>query len=183
MSDTLQSRELALTPALLRYLLRQEDPPPERRIFVNRNLRMESVRYVGFDLDWTLADYKRLPLEELTFQLAIERLVTEQGYPDAVRQVEFRPDFPRRGLMIDKNAGTVLRMNRHRFVNLAYHGRQRLDRQELRRLYRFEPIQPASERFYHLDSLFELPEASLTPWSQRCCSCSKVPVEARKMCR
>ncbi|MEE8138195.1 MAG: HAD-IG family 5'-nucleotidase [Thermoanaerobaculia bacterium] len=160
-SDALLSRELALSSALLRYLLRQGDPPPERHIFVNRNLRMESVRYVGFDLDWTLADYRRLPLEKLTFQLATERLVDHHGYPEAVRQVEFRPDFPRRGLLIDKRAGTVLRMNRHRFVNLAYHGRERLDRQRLRSLYRFEPIQPASERFYHLDSLFELPEANL----------------------
>ena len=52
-------------------------------------------------------------------------------------------------------------MSRHRYVNLAYHGRQRLDRVELKRLYRYEPIRPSSERFYHLDSLFELPEANL----------------------
>ncbi|MGB5879288.1 MAG: 5'-nucleotidase domain-containing protein, partial [Thermoanaerobaculia bacterium] len=44
---------------------------------------------------------------------------------------------------------------------LAYFGRERLDREELKRLYRYEPIHPASARFYHLDSLFELPEANL----------------------
>lgn len=137
------------------------EPPPERQIFVNRTLRMESICCVGFDLDWTLADYRRLPLEQLTFELAIGRLIDHHGYPEAIRALEFRPDFPRRGLLIDKEAGTVLRMSRHRFVNLAYFGRQRLDRRELKRLYRYEPIQPASERFYHLDSLFELPEANL----------------------
>ena len=161
MSDAVTSAQPKLSAALLRYLLSQPEPPPERRIFVNRDLRMESIRYVGFDLDWTLADYKRLPLEQLTFQLALDRLIEHNGYPESVREVEFRPDFPRRGLMIDKRAGTVLRMSRHRFVNLAYHGRERLGRQRLRHLYRFEPIQPASERFYHLDSLFELPEANL----------------------
>lgn len=150
-----------LTEALFRYLLELGEIPAERRIFVNRTLRMESIRYVGFDLDWTLADYERLPLERLTFELALDRLVRHHGYPVLALQAEFRPDFPRRGLMIDKQAGTVLRMNRHRFVNLAYFGRDRLGRHELKKLYRFEPIQPSSDRFYHLDSLFELPEANL----------------------
>ncbi len=138
-----------------------DEPSPERQIFVNRALRMESIRHVGFDLDWTLADYQRLPLERLTFELAVERLIQDKGYPETVRSCRFRPDFPRRGLLIDKESGTVLRMNRHRFVNLAYRGRQRLDRHQLKKLYRYEPIQPASERFYHVDSLFELPETNL----------------------
>jgi HAD superfamily 5'-nucleotidase-like hydrolase len=134
---------------------------PERQIFVNRALRMESIRFVGFDLDWTLADYRRLPLEELTFELAMNRLIQENGYPQTIRACRFRPDFPRRGLLIDKDSGTVLRMSRHRFVNLAYQGRERLDRHQLMQLYRYEPIQPSSDRFYHVDSLFELPEANL----------------------
>jgi HAD superfamily 5'-nucleotidase-like hydrolase len=150
-----------LTASLLEHISRHESIPTERQIFVNRTLRMESIRYVGFDLDWTLADYQRLPLEELTFGLAVDRLVQHHGYPEIVRQAELRPSFPRRGLLIDKEAGTVLRMNRHRYVNLAYFGRERLGRHDLKRLYRYEPIQPASKRFYHLDSLFELPEANL----------------------
>lgn len=150
-----------LTAALLEYIQQNESFSGERRIFVNRTLRMESIRYVGFDLDWTLADYHRLPLEELTFELTVERLVQHHGYPRIAYEAKLRPDFPRRGLLIDKEAGTVLRMNRHRYVNLAYFGRQRLSRRELKRLYRYEPIQPSSDRFYHLDSLFELPEANL----------------------
>ena len=150
-----------LTRALLDHIRHQDLIPDERQIFVNRTLRLESIRYVGFDLDWTLADYNRLPLEELTFELTVDRLIRHHGYPEAIRQAELRPNFPRRGLLIDKKAGTVLRMNRHRFVNLAYFGRQRLGRGALKRLYRYEPIQPASDRFYHLDSLFELPEANL----------------------
>lgn len=155
------SKRESLTSALFEYLLELGEIPTERSVFVNRTLRMESIRYVGFDLDWTLADYQRLPLEQLTFELAIDRLVHHHGYPEIARGVEFRPDFPRRGLMIDKEAGTVLRMNRHRYVNLAYFGRERLGRHELKRLYRYEPMQPSSDRFYHLDSLFELPEANL----------------------
>lgn len=148
--------------AVLLESIREQGPiPAARQVFVNRTLRMESIRYIGFDLDWTLADYHRQPLEELTFKLTVERLIQHHGYPESVLQAKLRPDFPRRGLLIDKEAGTVLRMNRHRYVNLAYHGRERLGRRELKRLYRYEPIQPSSKRFYHLDSLFELPEANL----------------------
>ena len=150
-----------LTQVLFEFLRNQEATPAERQIFVNRTLRMESIGFVGFDLDWTLADYRRLPLEKLTFDLTVERLIAKYGYPEVLAEAELRPSFPRRGLLIDKQAGTVLRMNRHRYVNRAYLGRQRLDRAELMSLYRYEPIQPSSKRFYHLDSLFELPEANL----------------------
>ena len=150
-----------LRAELLRHVASDGEPAPEQRIFVNRTLRMESVRCVGFDLDWTLADYQRPPFERLMFDLTVERLIDHHDHPPEVRQLGYRPEFPQRGLLIDKEAGTVLRMSRHRFVNLAYFGRERLDRDELRRLYRYEPIQPASERFYHIDSLFELPEANL----------------------
>ncbi len=151
----------ATSRALLELLSRDLRPQPEQQIFVNRTLRMDSIRYVGFDLDWTLADYDRLPFERLTFELARRRLIEHHGLPEEVGRASFRPEFPQRGLLIDKEAGTVLRMSRHRFVNLAYFGRRRLDPAELKTLYRFEPIQPASERFYHIDSVFELPEANL----------------------
>ncbi|MGB3563858.1 MAG: HAD-IG family 5'-nucleotidase [Thermoanaerobaculia bacterium] len=160
-SRLLETVGAATATALLDHLERAGEPPAGRQVFVNRTLRLETIRYLGFDLDWTLADYERLPLESLTFDLTIDRLIDFQGYPESIRQAEFRPDFPRRGLLLDKEAGTVLRMNRHRYVNLAYFGRERLDREELKRLYRYEPIHPASARFYHLDSLFELPEANL----------------------
>jgi HAD superfamily 5'-nucleotidase-like hydrolase len=146
--------------ALLHHALRFGHPPAQRRVYVNRTLRLETIQHIGFDLDWTLADYNRQPMEELTFKLAIDRLI-DQGYPTELRRAEFRPDFPRRGLLIDKKVGTVVRMNRHRYVGQAYLGHRRLGRRETIRLYRQEPINPSSERFYHVDSLFELPEAAL----------------------
>ncbi len=145
---------------LLHHALRFGHPPPQRRVYVNRTLRLETIRHIGFDLDWTLADYKRLPIDQLTFELAVDRLI-EAGYPEELRKAEFRPDFPRRGLLVDKKYGVVLRMNRHRYVGQAYLGRHRLGRPDTVRLYRQEPINPSSERFYHVDSLFELPETNV----------------------
>ncbi|HVS03511.1 MAG TPA: HAD-IG family 5'-nucleotidase [Thermoanaerobaculia bacterium] len=147
--------------ALLRSALRDGEPPPSRRIFVNRNLRMETIRFIGFDLDWTVAPYYRLPLEELIFSLALDRLVARFDYPPTIRQAEFRPHFPHRGLIIDRGFGTVLKMNRHRYVGRAYLGREILDRHERARLYRKERLDLKSERFYWVDTLFELPEVNL----------------------
>lgn len=130
-------------------------------MFVNRTLRLDSIRYVGFDLDWTLAPYYRLPLEELTFRLALDLLIEQKGYPDRVRRVEFRPHFPHRGLIVDREHGTVLKMNRHRYVVRAYLGRKPLGARERAELYRRELIDLSQERFYRADTLFELAEVNL----------------------
>jgi HAD superfamily 5'-nucleotidase-like hydrolase len=146
---------------LLRHGLAELPPPPARRIFVNRALRMEKIRCIGFDLDWTIAPYYRLPMEELIFELALDRLVAHHGYPATVRRAEFRPHFPHRGLIVDRDMGVVLKMDRHRYVGRAYLGRERLDGQERSRLYRQERLDLRSERFYWVDTLFELPEVNL----------------------
>ena len=53
-----------LLPALRRELFERAldggTPPLSRRIFVNRNLRLDKIRFLGFDLDWTLADGRGL---------------------------------------------------------------------------------------------------------------------------
>lgn len=146
---------------LLQHSLRYGSPPPERRVFVNRTLRMETIKHIGFDLDFTLADYRREPMDSTTFRLAIEQLVKEHDYPQEIRAAELRLDFPRRGLLIDKKTGAVLRMNRHRYVGQAFMGRRKLSRSEMIDMFRHEPLSPSNERFYHVDSLFELPEANL----------------------
>lgn len=154
-----------LLPALRRELFERAldggTPPLSRRIFVNRNLRLDKIRFLGFDLDWTLADYDRTKLDPLTFELALTFLVDHVGYPPAVRQVEFRPAFPRRGLIVDRQVGTVLKMNRHRYVGRAYLGRTRLAADDRFQLYRLEPIDLSSDRYYRVDTLFELPEVNL----------------------
>ncbi|MEM8997883.1 MAG: HAD-IG family 5'-nucleotidase [Acidobacteriota bacterium] len=135
-------------------------PPLEQRIFVNRTLRLEKIAHVGFDLDWTLADYHRNAMSELAFELTLDRLV-ENGYPKVILESEFRTDFCRRGLILDTELGMVLKMNRHRYVGRAYFGRRYLDGTARGDLYRREPINPSSNRFYHVDTLFELPEVNI----------------------
>jgi 5'-nucleotidase len=151
--------DAATDETILEYLA--QEPPLERRVFVNRNLRLGNIEHVGFDLDWTLASYARLPLGQLTFEAVLDRLVSRYDYPAAVRQAEFRPDFYHRGLLIDKQMGTVLKMDRHRYVGRAYLGRTHLTPEDRKRIYREKRIDLSRERFYHVDTLFELPEVNL----------------------
>ena len=146
---------------LLLQTLKGTNPPEEQQIFVNRTLRMEKISHVGFDLDWTLADYDRDEMSKIAFEMTLQRLVDQFGYPEAILESEYRTNFCRRGLILDTKEGTVLKMNRHRYVGRAYLGRRFLDAQKRAELYRREPINPSSSRFYRVDTLFELPEVNI----------------------
>lgn len=147
--------------ALLQRTLDGTNMLPEQSIFVNRTLRMEKITHVGFDLDWTLADYDRDEMSKVAFEMTLQRLVDEFDYPEIILKSEYRTNFCRRGLILDTKEGTVLKMNRHRYVGRAYFGRRFLNAQERADLYRREPINPSSNRFYHVDTLFELPEVNI----------------------
>jgi 5'-nucleotidase len=137
------------------------DPAFERRVFINRTLRMENIEVICFDLDWTLAAYDRELLQRLIFDTALARLVDRYDYPAEIRAAEFRPDFAHRGLLIDKAAGTVAKMDRHFYVGRAYLGRRLLTSAERMELYRRERVDLRRSRFYHVDTLFELAEVNL----------------------
>ena len=89
----------------------QADLNPARRIFTNRNLRMESITAVGFDMDHTVAVYNTPHFNKLCFELAIDRLIDIYGYPADIRQVIWDPDAAIRGLVVDKKLGNLLKID------------------------------------------------------------------------
>ncbi|MEM6730893.1 MAG: HAD-IG family 5'-nucleotidase, partial [Myxococcota bacterium] len=149
-----------MTSSAQRSSILAEPPKQPRRIFVNRNLRMDTVTAVGFDMDYTLARYRRERLERLGHELTIDKLV-ERGYPEGIRDLKYDPRFVIRGLVIDKELGNILKLDRHRHVGRAYHGRELLSREKRRELYRTEKIDFGPPRFAHMDTLFALPEMCL----------------------
>lgn len=159
--ERLDDIEPSVGRELLRHALTDRSLSDSRRVFTNRTLRMEKIRHIGFDLDWTLALYDRDAMSQLAFELTLERLVESFSYPREILRAEFRSEFCRRGLILDTEEGTVLKMNRHRYVGRAYHGRRYVEATERSRLYRQEPINPSSNRFYRVDTLFELPEVNI----------------------
>jgi HAD superfamily 5'-nucleotidase-like hydrolase len=144
------------------FLARPQSPriPRQRRIFCNRNLRMSTIAWVGFDMDYTLAVYDQEQMDELSIRATIEKLML-RGYPEFVRAIPYQTAFPVRGLLIDKRFGHILKMNRYKFVTKGYHGMRELAKQELRQLYHSKKIRPATPRYHWIDTLYALSEAAL----------------------
>jgi HAD superfamily 5'-nucleotidase-like hydrolase len=132
----------------------------ERRIFCNRNLRLGSIAWVGFDMDYTLAIYKQREIDDLSLRATVEKLV-QRGYPESIRSIPYRLDFPVRGLLIDKRFGNVLKMNRYKAVTRGYHGFRAIHSDEIHKLYHARKIRPATPRYHWIDTLYALSEAAL----------------------
>ncbi len=135
--------------------------PRARQIFVNRNLRMDRIDLVGFDMDYTLAIYHLRRLEQLAFEMTLARMIANLGYSPELGAIRYDPQFVIRGLVMDKEYGNIFKMDRHNHVGRCYHGRRPLPQDEMRRLYRDEKIHLSLPRFAWIDTLFALPEASL----------------------
>jgi 5'-nucleotidase len=134
--------------------------PRPRRIFCNRSLRMSGVSWVGFDMDYTLAIYDQLAMDELSIKATIDRLVAK-GYPSTIASIPHATHFPVRGLLIDKRYGHILKMDRYKTVGKGYHGFRKLSADELRALYHSKKIRPATPRYHWIDTLYALSEASV----------------------
>ncbi len=134
--------------------------PAERRVFVNRSLRMDSVEWVGFDMDYTLAIYRQEEIDRLSIEATVRKLV-ERGYPPFLREATYDPGFAIRGLLIDKRLGHVLKMDRYRYVGRAWHGLRELERDVRHALYEARKVRIAPQRYHWIDTLYALPEAAV----------------------
>lgn len=130
-------------------------------IFCNRALNMKRIRAVGFDMDYTLAQYIPETFEILAHRGAMEKLVNFMGYPAQILSLpDYDPNFFQRGLIIDKQRGNVIKMDRHMYVKIAYHGTRALDTEERRNIYGTLNQKSFSTDVYaNIDTLFSLPDA------------------------
>jgi HAD superfamily 5'-nucleotidase-like hydrolase len=136
------------------------DVPRTRRLYVNRNLRLESVRAIGFDMDHTLAGYRAVPFETLAFDQAKVKLYA-LGYPRETLALEYDPGFVIRGLIVDKRRGNILKMDRHHYVVQAYHGTRKLPPEMRKALYARRRLRITGTTFVAVDTPFSVPEIGL----------------------
>jgi HAD superfamily 5'-nucleotidase-like hydrolase len=161
-SNEMVASGLDLDPAigaLLGDTTTEIDVARKNRVFCNRNLRMDSIEMIGFDMDYTLALYHQDKLEQLSIQLTLDKLCGKHGYPEAIRELTYDPRWAIRGLMVDRQLGNVFKMDRHAHVGRCYHGKHELDHDQRKATYRNEKINLSSDRFEWIDTLFGLPEA------------------------
>ncbi|HVZ72805.1 MAG TPA: HAD-IG family 5'-nucleotidase [Polyangia bacterium] len=137
------------------------DIPRSHRVFVNRNLRLDKIDLVGFDMDYTLALYNQARIEELSVRATIEKLVTAKGYPEEIRALTYDPQLALRGLVVDRQNGNVFKPDRYGYPGRARHGLRSLDRDQIAELYQRERTRLSNTRYAWIDTLFALPEAVL----------------------
>ncbi|CAD5215734.1 unnamed protein product [Bursaphelenchus okinawaensis] len=133
---------------------------PSKRVFVNRNLRLDKIKFFGFDMDYTLAEYKSPALEEMTFGLVVQRLI-DIGYPEQFKKFKYNPIFPVRGLWFDYHYGNLLKVDGFGNILVAVHGFNFLKPNEIEECYPNKFLHLSDKRVFVLNTLFNLPETYL----------------------
>nr|XP_036224526.1 cytosolic purine 5'-nucleotidase isoform X1 [Bactrocera oleae]XP_036224527.1 cytosolic purine 5'-nucleotidase isoform X1 [Bactrocera oleae] len=135
-------------------------PAAQNEIFVNRSLHLENIKFYGFDMDYTLAEYKSPQYEQLGFDLAKECLVND-GYPKEILQFEYDPSFPVRGLWFDTLYGNLLKVDAYGNILVCVRGFEFLKHHQVYELYPNKFLKLDEKRVYVLNTLFNLPETYL----------------------
>lgn len=130
------------------------------RVFVNRSLHLEKIKFYGFDMDYTLAEYISPAYEKMGFDLCRDYLVT-MGYPQEIQEFEYDPSFALRGLWFDTLYGNLLKVDAYGNILVCSRGFQFLKPSEIYTLYPNKFIQLDESRVYVLNTLFNLPECYL----------------------
>ncbi|XP_065828218.1 cytosolic purine 5'-nucleotidase-like isoform X2 [Oscarella lobularis] len=130
------------------------------RIFVNRSLNLQRIKFFGFDMDYTLAEYRSPEYEELGTELVVERLLSI-GYPQDLKEAKYDPTFPTRGMFFDKVYGNLLKVDQFGNILACYHGFKLYTSTEVRDVYPNKKVQASEPRYFILNTLFNLPETFL----------------------
>ncbi|KAL3505298.1 hypothetical protein ACH5RR_035139 [Cinchona calisaya] len=134
-----------------------------KQIFCNRSLNMKNIVAVGFDMDYTLAQYKPETFESLAYEGTVRKLVYDLGYPSELLGWTFDWKYMVRGLVLDKKRGNILKMDRHKYVKVAYHGFREMSKEDKVATYGSTLIRDAFDEpdYALIDTLFSLAEAYL----------------------
>ena len=132
-------------------------------LFCNRELTMDQIEAIGFDMDWTIAQYNEA-FDLLAFNGAKEKLVTWLGYPKSMLEMVYSQDMYRRGCVVDKRRGNILKLDRHRYVRYAEHGLTEISAEERKTMYRQNVegiLDMSSSNYANTDTPFSLIDACL----------------------
>eukprot|EP00128_Syssomonas_multiformis_P007772 Colp12_sorted_trinity150504_noHs@7550 len=131
------------------------------RVFVNRNVSLNKIKFFGFDMDYTIAVYKT-EYEALGYDLIRDRLV-EMGYPSEVGKFKYNPEFPIRGLFYDNHLGNLIKVDSFGNILVCVHGKERYDSERIRDVYpnKFVQGDEIGKRYYVLNTCFNLPETCM----------------------
>ncbi len=119
---------------------------------------MAKIKWIGFDMDHTLAQYNQIRFERLAFKAALEKFI-EIGYPPELAKLEYNPSFLIRGLLVDVKRGNLLKVDCHKYVKTAFHGHKKLTKEQRDQLYNQQSFK--AESFKTVDTFFALSEMQM----------------------
>jgi len=132
--------------------------PNVRGVFCTRSLDLNQIKVIGYDMDYTLIDYKMELWEERAYYYSKELLRTK-GFP--VSGLTFNPELVTRGLIIDKECGNLLKVDRFGYVRRGMHGTRHLSKRELLEEYGRLSVDLRDSRWTFLNTLFSVSEGVL----------------------
>lgn len=126
---------------------------------------MDKVEVVGFDYDYTLAEYTPA-LQFLIYDCAKKILLDKRRYPAQLAEFTFDPTFAIRGLVFDRNKGLFLKLSsRHEIaLNHVSRGRRSVPQGEVLEIYggsRHLSSSYIAEYLHPIHDLFATAEACL----------------------
>lgn len=159
-ADLVPRDNVALPPLDIKQEFKQPAPPPaEEQVFCSRTLNMRAIKAIGYDMDYTLVQYKWEKWEALAYECT-KGVLAGYGFP--VDDLSFdNPELVCRGLVIDKQLGNFLKLDRHGFVRRAMHGYKQLSATEIDDHYGRFVVDLRLNRFSFLNTLFSVSEGVL----------------------
>ena len=129
-----------------------------RGIYCNRTLNLRSIKAIGYDMDYTLVHYHVGAWEGRAYEHTRQKLLA-RGWP--VQDLRFDVRASARGLIVDKELGNLLKVNRFGYIKLAAHGTKVMDYHTMRRAYARTIVDLNDERYYFLNTFFSISEANI----------------------
>lgn len=131
------------------------------KVFVNRTLNLKKIKFIGLDMDHTLVRYNIENFERLSYTKIIEKLMSKRNYPQTLKNLAFDYNFAIRGLVIDRQKGNLLKLNRYTAIRASYHGQKPIDFKTHQKLYRSTYIDLSNPAYMTVDTFFSISLAVL----------------------
>jgi HAD superfamily 5'-nucleotidase-like hydrolase len=133
------------------------------RVHANSYVDLGLVTTVGFDYDYTIVQYND-ELLSLIYNIAKEKLVRSNDYPEQILDLSYDPSFSIRGLAVDRKTGWICHLSLTHKVAIAYEGRRKVSRERIRGEFSNKRSLTPNERqkrLKPLNDLFSMAECSL----------------------
>uniref|UniRef100_A0A1B6E8H6 5'-nucleotidase domain-containing protein 1 n=1 Tax=Clastoptera arizonana TaxID=38151 RepID=A0A1B6E8H6_9HEMI len=101
-------------------------------------LKLSDYDCIGFDLDYTLCEYNIATVVQMEFEVLAKFMVEEKGYdPEFLLKpvTDKDIDFFHKGLLIDKNKGNIIHIDKNGTIYRASHGTTILNDDEIIKYY------------------------------------------------